>query len=431
VVKTGPAQAVSGDLITYSLTYSNAGAVNGTSVVMKDFLPAYTTVLTNTLNGGSLSNNTVSWSLGTVAIQTGGSKSFQVRVNTNPPPGLSITNRSQVFGSEAEEPGKTTDNYSSVITRIVCVSPVMLNPLTSLTNCPGSSATFSASATGTGLTYQWYKGASLLMGQTNFSLVLNNVVTNAAGTYRVVVTGSCGTPLTNSATLTVTAWPTIACSNNKFVQVGDAWTFDTPTANYPLTVLSTVTNTAGHCGNTFDATRTWQTTDACGNSALCSQTVTVNDTVAPTLVCAANKTVECGAAWTFDAPTATDIGGTNTITIFNTVTNAACGNTFSATRTWKATDACGNAAQCSQTVTVVDTTAPTIACVGNKTIEAGAAWTFNTPTASDGCGTAIIEELGTVTNLACGNTFSATRTWRATDSCGNAAECSQTMSVVD
>src|SRR5258707_9214307 len=32
----------------------------------------------------------------------------------------------------------------------------------SLTNCPGTTATFGVSATGTALTYQWFKGASLL-----------------------------------------------------------------------------------------------------------------------------------------------------------------------------------------------------------------------------------------------------------------------------
>ena len=45
----------------------------------------------------------------------------------------------------------------------------------SLTNCPGTSASFSVSATGTGLSYQWYKGSTALTGQTGSSLVLANV----------------------------------------------------------------------------------------------------------------------------------------------------------------------------------------------------------------------------------------------------------------
>src|SRR5439155_15672696 len=140
---------------------------------------------------------------------------------------------------------------------------------------------------------------------------------------------------------------------------------DAPTAsdtcgNVTLTILNTVTNTTGHCGNTFDTTRTWPATDACGNTANCSQTVTVDDTTKPRIICMPNKTVECTSNWTFDAPTASDTCGSVTITILNTVTNTTghCGNTFDATRTWRATDACGNTAECSQTVTVQDTTKP-------------------------------------------------------------------------
>ena len=73
----------------------------------------------------------------------------------------------------------------------------------SLTNCPGTSASFNVSATGTGLNYQWYKGASLLAGQTGSNLVLNNVSAADAGTYSVVVSGVCGNAVTNSASLTV------------------------------------------------------------------------------------------------------------------------------------------------------------------------------------------------------------------------------------
>src|SRR5260221_9533397 len=123
--------------------------------------------------------------------------------------------------------------------------------------------------------------------------------------------------------------------------------------------MSTVTNTTGHCGNTFDATRSWQATDGCGNSAQCSQKVTVVDTTAPVITCSnTNKTVEFGTPWTFDAPTATDNSGSNTIAIVSTITNTTknCGTTLDATRVGRPTVECGNRAACSQKVTVVDTT---------------------------------------------------------------------------
>src|SRR5258706_8090930 len=178
-----------------------------------------------------------------------------------------------------------------------------------------------------------------------------------------------------------------------------------------ITIVSTITNVAGHCGSTFDATRTWQATDACGNSSSCSQKVTVTDTTVPVITCSStNKTVEQGAAWTFDAPTATDNSGSNIITIVSTVTNVTghCGSTFDATRTWAATDACGNSSTCSQKVTVVDTTAPVITCNStNKTVEQGTAWNFDAPTATDNSGSNTITILGTVTNVSghCGSTF--------------------------
>src|SRR5205085_8210320 len=106
-----------------------------------------------------------------------------------------------------------------------------------------------------------------------------------------------------------------------------------------------------------------------GNSSSCSQKVTVVDTTAPVITCGStNKTVEQGVAWTFDAPTATDNSGSAIITILSTVTNVTghCGSTFDATRTWQATDACGNNSSCSQKVTMVDTTAPVITCSRSK-----------------------------------------------------------------
>src|SRR5438876_1230580 len=100
--------------------------------------------------------------------------------------------------------------------------------------------------------------------------------------------------------------------------------------------------------------------------------------------------------------------------------------------TAKATDAAGNSSTCTFTVTVSDTTPPSITCFGNKTTECGVgSLAFDEPAASDTCGSVTVSVLSTVTNLGCGNTFVATRTWLATDSSGNTNSCRQTIATVD
>jgi uncharacterized repeat protein (TIGR01451 family) len=119
VVKAGPREAAPGEVITYTLNYTNVGPVKSTGVVLKDFLPPNVTVVSGTLAGGTLSGSTISWSIGSLASKAKGSRSFQVRVGSNLLSGTTITNKAQIFGSESEEPGKTVDNYSKLITTIV------------------------------------------------------------------------------------------------------------------------------------------------------------------------------------------------------------------------------------------------------------------------------------------------------------------------
>src|SRR6185369_4629178 len=80
---------------------------------------------------------------------------------------------------------------------VVSVSPQ------AATNCPGTTATFTVGASGTSLNYQWYKNSAILLGQTNGTLVLNNVSASDVATYTVVANGICGNAATNSATLTL------------------------------------------------------------------------------------------------------------------------------------------------------------------------------------------------------------------------------------
>src|SRR5262249_21548561 len=97
-------------------------------------------------------------------------------------------------------------------------------------------------------------------------------------------------------------------------------------------------------------------------------------------------------------------------------------------RTWTAMDCWGSTSTCTQTITMVDTTAPVLTCPSNRTVAPGTGWSFDTPTALDSCdGTnVIIRVVSTVTNG-----LQATRTWEALDSRTNRSSCSQTISFVD
>src|SRR5213076_76036 len=127
---------------------------------------------------------------------------------------------------------------------------------------------------------------------------------------------------------------------------------------------------SGQCGNTGSFVRTCTATDACGNTAQSTQTVTIIDTTAPTISDVPDAIVECSGSIAPSATgtaTASDGCGTVTITHSDGPMSDQCGNTGSFVRTW--TDACGNKAQSTQTITIGDTTAPTISDVPDAIVE--------------------------------------------------------------
>src|SRR6185436_908538 len=66
------------------------------------------------------------------------------------------------------------------------------------------SVTLSVMANGTGsLTYQWYKGGTLLLNQTNDTLVLNSVVREDGARYTVAVSDDFGTRVSSQAVVSV------------------------------------------------------------------------------------------------------------------------------------------------------------------------------------------------------------------------------------
>ena len=85
---------------------------------------------------------------------------------------------------------------------------ITTNP-TGFTACVGENKTLTIAATGAGtLTYQWYLGPSTV-GTNSATLNLNNIQTSSAGTYKVSVTGDCGTLNSTDAVVTVNDKPQI------------------------------------------------------------------------------------------------------------------------------------------------------------------------------------------------------------------------------
>jgi hypothetical protein len=249
-----------------------------------------------------------------------------------------------------------------------------------------------------------------------------------------------GAPLDLAFALTTrtnpcTGGPTLIISN-MVVECGTSWSPIPPTVLDPCctpppapVLVQSITNTTSFCPQYI--TNIWAATDCLGVSATNYQVVKVVDTTPPFFTfCPASFTVPCGTAWLFGTPVASDNCCFQGI-ISSTVTNGTpCSQMI--TRTWLATDCCGNSNSCTQTVTVVATNPPIMSCAPNKSVPVGSSWSFDPPTATDACSGASlpVTVIGTVTNgtSPCGETF--TQTWQAVDACHNTNFCSQTVTNV-
>lgn len=193
----------------------------------------------------------------------------------------------------------------------------------------------------------------------------------------------------------------------------------------------TVSVTAGNTCTPFTLTLTI-TKKGCTVS--CSKTVNVTDTTAPTIsTLPGPSTIECPATPSFATPTATDACDPSPSLTFADVRTNGCGGSYSVTRTWMAKDSCNNTSTASQTINVVDRTPPIISALpGPSTIECPATPSFTTPTVTDSCDPSPTLTSNDVrTNGSCPQAYSVTRTWTASDHCGNSTAASQTINVVD
>jgi hypothetical protein len=262
--------------------------------------------------------------------------------------------------------------------------------------------------------------------------------TFALGVTTVTCTATDASSNTASCMFTVSVIPcTITCPGNV--------TTNSDAGLCTAVVTYASPTTTGSCGTitctpaSGSAFPTGTTTVTCSTTAgpSCSFTVTVNDAQPPTITCPANITTgntpgQCSAVVNFTPTPSDNCPGVTASCV------PASGSTFpkgTTTVTCTATDASMNTANCSFTVTVNDTEAPTIACPANIAIGTGAGQcsavvTYSTPTASDNC-----PGVGTpVCSPASGSTFpkgTTTVTCTVTDASSNVGSCGFTVTVND
>ena len=124
----------------------------------------------------------------------------------------------------------------------------------------------------------------------------------------------------------------------------------------------------GNCPQEMTIIRTYTADDGCGNTATGVQTITITDTTAPEIQNPpVDVTVQCDEAVPAYAPIWTDDCGTVSETAISSTSIDGCTEIQSIVFT--ATDECGNESSVTRTVTIVDTTPPTIAVDGDLTLD--------------------------------------------------------------
>ncbi|MGV3632399.1 MAG: immunoglobulin domain-containing protein [Bacteroidota bacterium] len=127
---------------------------------------------------------------------------------------------------------------------IIGTSPTITVQPADVTVCEGSPATFTVTASGTGLTYQWMRGGvnitdgGSISGATTSSLTINpTVAADAAGDYSVMVSGTCPAAVTSAdVSLTINTAPVITVQPlDQTICEGTALTFSVTATGTGLT----------------------------------------------------------------------------------------------------------------------------------------------------------------------------------------------------
>ncbi|MFN0015997.1 MAG: HYR domain-containing protein [Saprospiraceae bacterium] len=226
---------------------------------------------------------------------------------------------------------------------------------------------------------------------------------------------------------------TIECTD-AIPGVGTATASDACSGTVVISYLGqSTTNTV--CPGLYQIKRTWVATDVCGNSTAATQTITVVDTGSPVFVSVpAPITIQCDQSPPpLGNPVATDACDNFVhITFLGQIrTDGNCLHNYTLTRTWVADDLCGNTATASQVITILDSTAPNFTnAPADVTVDCSNIPSVGVPTATDNCTAPTITYIGETQGPGnCSTGYILTRTWTASDICGNTNTHTQTITV--
>lgn len=188
-------------------------------------------------------------------------------------------------------------------------------------------------------------------------------------------------------------------------------------------------------------TVTFTATNTCGSFDTLA-VLTLQDTEAPTIISPPfDVVIECGSDEPLPELIAEDNCSSNvSITFSEAILGASCIGEETITRTWTATDDCGNSTSYVQIISYVDYTAPSftipaadlsVFCDGSGNLGDLNNWlsTNAGAAASDVCSNVIWSNDFTTLNSNCTENVSVTVTFFATDDCGNQSSTQATFTI--
>jgi len=248
-------------------------------------------------------------------------------------------------------------------------------------------------------------------------------------------TDSAGNTGTATQTVTVidTTAPVVTAPENISITTDSATLVNLGTASATDTVDGAVVVTVDNPGPYSIGTTivTWSATDSAGNTGTATQTVSLSDIGAPVVTAPAAITAEAtGATTIVDPGTASAVDAAEGA-VTATPDNTGPYPVGTTTVIWNATDIAGNTGTAAQTVTITDTTAPSITVPENVSAQAtGATTSIDPGTANatdivDGPLDPIADNPGPY------NVGTTLVTWSVTDNAGNNATATQSVTITD